>query len=69
MNQVLKEYKTQIAIIIGAIIIGFSIYYSSTHEVRTKIKKCVEDGGYKSKKMIERRKEFCTGNVLKFGRW
>ena len=68
MKDLIKEYKTQIAIIVGALIVAFSIYFSMTYEVRTKINKCIEEKSMKSRKP-ERVKDWCTSQVLKFGRW
>lgn len=74
MKDLVKEYKTQIAIIVGALIVAFAIYFSMTYEVRTKINRCIDDQYLRAKKQVTRLipkeyRDYCTGQVLKFGRW
>ena len=64
----MKEYKTQIAIIIGALIIAFALYYSMTAEFRNKVKACVKDLEGNSMTLSER-KEDCTKSILQYGSW
>jgi len=75
MKDIIKEYKTQIAIIIGALIISFTVYLGMTHDYRTKVNECVAEkkwnqrkaGMFKSKDgQIEK---FCKNSVARYGRW
>lgn len=66
----IEKYKTQIAIVIGSIIISFALYYSMTAEYRNKLKICVESSSrVKTKENTENRKEWCEFRIARFGRW
>lgn len=39
----IKNYTTPLAIIIGAIVIGLSIYYGLTLEFRSDLKQCIKN--------------------------
>lgn len=47
MKDIIKEYKTQIAIIIGALIIAFGYYYTNTTGYREWIKSCIDGQKWK----------------------
>ena len=69
MKQILKEYKTQIAIIVGAIIIAFAIYFSMTAEYRNKVKVCMKEHDRYGPNTIEEHKSWCTNMIARYGRW
>ena len=72
MNQILKEYKTQIAIIIGALIIAIGYYYTNTTGYREWMKSCVAGQKYKykdstiTKDEIKLFKDYCHSHYYTF---
>ena len=74
MKQILKEYKTQIAIIIGALIVGSAMYFGITKEHRDKVNACIKFSLNKLKSRgkdpdLFRVRDFCENQILRYGRW
>ena len=69
MKDLIKEYKTQIAIIVGALIVAFAIYFSTTAEYRNKVNACVKAQNNSGFKTIVEQKDWCIEMIARYGRW
>ena len=75
MKDLIKEYKNQITIIIGSLIIAFAVYFGMTHDYRTKVNECVAEKKWNQRKagrfkykdgQIEK---ICKNSIARYGRW